>query len=57
MVSEFINVTSRPELSPGVEFKIWARSSFRDQTAYVFFDNVNKFYLSVSFGEIVSLKI
>ena len=34
MVSDFIYVTSNPELSPGIQFKIWARSSFSDQTAY-----------------------
>ena len=34
MVSDFIDVTSKPELSPDIEFKIWARSSFRNQTAY-----------------------
>ncbi|XP_032798708.2 aminopeptidase N [Daphnia magna] len=34
MVSEFVSELSNPSLSPDVEFKIWARPSFRNQTKY-----------------------
>ncbi len=32
MVSDFVNVTSDPELNPGVEFIIWIRPGYENQT-------------------------
>ena len=35
MVSDFVNVTSDPELSPGVVFNMWTRPGHEKQTLYV----------------------
>ena len=36
VVSEFVNTPSDPNLSPTVQFGIWARPSFAGQTEYVY---------------------